>query len=401
MSGLLFLSSAVVFLGVTAEVDLEGIKAQKCFDPLSSKALSEAVDAAIVSLNGEPGWLHNLRQSTGYTHPIQVTTCTPQASQWPWPEAGENQGILSRVLRTGELRVAGVQWSQDGAADYMTDPANPTGFWPEYLKDIAAQMSRRYGKTINIKRVYYPNSVLVVAAVANGTDVDMSEPYYYISGFHDGKPRIEALHYSCVTVATSSAFESTSSSGIMSMTDLFNRIVDGPNRKVGFIGQGNFDAVSHILPANVEPTFVTDSDELIAKVDSGELLARYISEGEAAVTGGRTIYETGVISPRVVLFRQDSTSDCVSAAALATALDAEKDFQKAREEDWQARLKTAEADDDDGGGKIIILIILAVVVLMMTFLMGLLIIKERAGKPLFGKPLLEDSARGQPIGNSF
>ena len=32
-------------------------------------------------------------------------------------------------LESGELKVAGVQWSIPGVADYKTDPDSPTGFW--------------------------------------------------------------------------------------------------------------------------------------------------------------------------------------------------------------------------------------------------------------------------------
>merc|ERR1712085_96992 len=106
------------------------------------------------------------------------------------------------------------------------------------MNSIASQMGTHYGKSIKVKRVYYTISDLVIAAVANGTDVDMSEPYYYLGGFHDSQPRIEALHSSCVTVATASAFSSTVASGLSSMDKLYEKIIAGPNRKVGFIGAG-------------------------------------------------------------------------------------------------------------------------------------------------------------------
>lgn len=47
---------------------------------------------------------------------------------------------------------------------------------------IAEKLSTHYGKTITVARTYYANSVLVNAAVAAGEDIDMSEPYYYLSG---------------------------------------------------------------------------------------------------------------------------------------------------------------------------------------------------------------------------
>jgi len=367
---------------VASAVDLAGIQAQHpCIDPLSSTALSQAVDAAIVSLLGQSGWLHNLRQTSGYTHPIEVTSCTPTASMWKYPPAVEATGMLARVLAAGEIRVTGVKWSKPGAADYKTNSLAPTGFWPEYMDAIATQMSTHYGKTIKVTRVYYPNSDLVIAAVANGTDVDMSEPYYYLSGFHDSQPRIEALHSSCVTVATSSAFSSTVASGISSMDQLYEKILAGPNRKVGFIGAGNYDAVSHVLPANVEPTYITDSAQLEGKVVDGTLLASYISESTATATAGRTVYETGVISPRVAFFRKDTVDECVDKLALAT--------------------NCAVADDKDDTLMGIVVVVLASVALLLTLIVGLVICKERSGKPLFYKPLLGagSSANAQAIGN--
>mmetsp|Transcript_132154 Transcript_132154/g.243059 ORF Transcript_132154/g.243059 Transcript_132154/m.243059 type:complete len:397 (+) Transcript_132154:90-1280(+) len=362
-----------------------------CIDPLSSKGLSEAVDAALVSLHGQSGWLYNLRQSTGYIHPIEVTACTPKVSMWQWPSADTADGLLANVLQTGKLRVAGVQWKKGGAADYKTNPQAPTGFWPEYMNAIAKAMSSHYGKEITVHRVYYPNSDLVNQAVADGTEADMSEPYYYLGGFHDNKPRIEALDFSCVTVATASAFSSTKASGIKSMDNLYQKIVQGPNRKVGFIGAGNFDAVSHLLPANVEPIFITASNVLQESVDNGTLLASYISEASASETATRFVYETGVISPRVALFRRDSTEQCVRAEALQGVLAPEATAAPCTE-------KTC----DDNTPLMVALIILASVVFLMTSLLTLLICKERGGKPLFMTPLKEQpNGSGQVIGSTL
>merc|ERR1719240_2214794 len=143
---------------------------------------------------------------------------------WSWPSAENADGLLARVLNSGKLRVAGVQWALPGAADYTTNPLAPTGFWPEYMTAIAKSMSTHYGKKIDVERVYYETSDLVTQAVAEGTDVDMSEPYYYLGGFYDNKPRIEALHGSCVTIAVASAFTSTVTSGIKSMDELYEKI---------------------------------------------------------------------------------------------------------------------------------------------------------------------------------
>jgi hypothetical protein len=297
---------------------------------------------------------------------------------WSWPSATEATGQLADVLQSGKVRVAGVKWSKGGAADYKTNPSVPTGFWPQYMQAIADAIGSHYGKTVAVERVYYDDSDLVVQAVADGV-VHMSEPYYYMSGFHDDKPRIEALHMSCITVATSSAFSSTAASGITSMDNLYDRIASGPNRKVGFIGAGNYDAVSHILPSNVQPTYITDSSILEEQVDNGTLLASYISESSASSTASRVVYETGVISPRVALFRRDDMKDCVRPSAT-----------------------NASEKDDDGDNKIIfavVTIILSVVILMLTCLLAVLICKERSGRPVFMTPLKQERP-GEAVGNN-
>jgi len=325
-----------------------------------------------------------LRLSTGFQHAIEVTSCTPQDSMWSWPSEETADGLLARVLSTGKLRVAGVQWTHPGgAADYTTNPSAPTGFWPEYMSAIAKSMSTHYGKQIDVERVYYETSDLVTKAVAEGIEVEMSEPYYYLGGFYDDKPRIEALHFSCITVAVASAFSSTEASGIKSMDDLYEKISQGPIRKIGFIGEGNYDSVSHLLPANVDPVYEREQTNLDDLLDGGIILAYYISEsgGPSSASAGRVIYETGVISPRVALFRPDSQDECVHSNAL----------------------KAVQEGDEcvDTSFLYMILIILASVVFLMTCLLGILICKERRGKPVFMAPLKDVPGNGQVYGSSM
>lgn len=341
-----------------------------CSDPLASKELSEAVDAALMELLGEQGWMHSLRTRTGYEHALEVYSCTPDGSKWEYPPADTAVGLLRRVLDSGELKVAGVQWSQPGAADYKTDPEAPTGFWPEYLSHVAAKLSAAYGTTIRVKRTYYANSNLVVAAVADGTE-DMSEPYYYLSGFFSNSPRIESMHFSCVTVGTASMFFTKDDSGVSTMDGLYSKIEAGPNRLVGFIGQGNYDTVSSSLPASTVPNIITNSTEIEMLVRSGNLVAGYMSEGEPSDTSGLNVFMSGLISPRVALFRQDSPV-CTAAGG---------------------------SDDSDGVGVtgVAVIVILAVVALLLAGAVVLLVAKERQGSPLFSPLLMQEGARGAGI----
>lgn len=147
------------------------------------------------------------------------------------------------------------------------------------------KLSENYGKTITVKRIYYttdPNglgaSQKVGHAVADGVD-DMSEPYYYLGGAHDEMPRIESLAFSCITAGLESFFFTKADSGTASTDALFNALSTGNNKAVGFIGSGNYDSVSHLLPADVTVTLVTNASVMEANVKSGVLVAGYNSEG--------------------------------------------------------------------------------------------------------------------------
>ena len=269
-----------------------------CVDANSAEHLSMAIDAAIMELQGQKGWFHELRASSGYPDAMSVYSCTPDADKWEYPSEADAKGVLARVLRTGTLRVAGVQWANGGAADYKTDPLNPSGFWPKYMDAIVSTMAAHYAKPISLERVYYVNSALVVDAVAQAEDVDMSEPYYYLSGFHGNTPRIESLAFSCVTAGLASSFFTPKGSGVTSVDELYTRLAGGPNRAVGFIGQGNYDAVSAMLPESVSPTYVTNSSDMVANVLSGALVAGYVSEGTPPSPELFDTFETGIVSPR-------------------------------------------------------------------------------------------------------
>ena len=145
-------------------------------------------------------------------------------------------------------------------------------------------MSTNYGMTINLKRVYYtstPNglgaSAKVGHAVADGVD-DMSEPYYYLGGAHDGVPRIESLAFSCITAGLESFFFTKASGEIDSTDKLFTALTNGPNKAVGFIATGNYDSVSHLLPPDVTVTLVTNSSAMEANVQ------QHVDKGPARST---------------------------------------------------------------------------------------------------------------------
>lgn len=323
-----------------------------------------AVDAALSELYSTKGWLLNLKETNGYTHSVDIYGCTPDADKWKYPEVDQTTGLLKRVLDSGKLTVAGVKWSSPGAADYKTDPANPTGFWPDYLEDVAAKLGEHYGKTIVVERKYYDTSVLVVSAVAEAEEVDMSEPYYYISGFHGNLPRTQALAVSCATAGTASAFYTNPNSNITTLQQLVDRIEGQASATLGFIGQGNYDAVSSILPENAAPLFLTEQSEISSGVDSDAILAGYLSEGDSGDLGASyNVFVSGIISPRGVLFRKDHPT-CADVSEIA-----------------------AESDGLPADASLTVMIVLAVIVLVLAVLLVFLVVKERKGAPVF-MPLL-------------
>jgi len=331
-----------------------------CHDPYSAEQLTQAVDAALMELQAQQGWFHNLRTSTGYTDAMSVSSCTPDGNKWSYPSASEAVGLLKRVLDSGTIKVAGVAWGP-----YAANPQSPTGFWPDYMNAIAETMAAHYGQAIAVKRVYYENSVLVVQAVESAVEVDMSEPYYYLGGYHESLPRMEALAFSCITAGTESHFYTNSDSSITSLEELYSHLESSSFRAVGFIGQGNFDAVSSILPTATQPLFFPNETEIVANVHGGALVAGYSSEGNPPEASSFHVFSTGIVSPRVALFHKDLLwSDCTAAGETNTlAIRDDRSFHDS--------------------AVLISLIVVASVTLVLSLTMSLIIFKERMGKPLF------------------
>eukprot|EP00240_Pyramimonas_obovata_P004322 CAMPEP_0118944498 /NCGR_PEP_ID=MMETSP1169-20130426/40411_1 /TAXON_ID=36882 /ORGANISM="Pyramimonas obovata, Strain CCMP722" /LENGTH=368 /DNA_ID=CAMNT_0006889995 /DNA_START=15 /DNA_END=1121 /DNA_ORIENTATION=+ len=322
-------------------------------DDLSADQLSMVVDAAITRLAGRDTWWTDQKNKHSFENAVQVFTCTPDDTKWIWPAMEEAHGLLKRVFDSGELKVAGVQWGDGSVANYKTDPENPTGFWPEYLDAMVAEINVHYNTTITIKREYYDDSNLVIAAVADGRDVDMSEPYYYISGFHDNTPRIEALHSSCVTAGTQGNFITKAGSGITTMSQLYQAIDTGALKDVGFIAAGNAQSVSSILPPTTfKKIGITNDTQLADQVANGQIIAGYVSEGHPPQPERfNDLIPTGIVTPRVVLFRKDEP--------------------------------TCAGTETNDSGMVAGLVVLALAVLLLVGTLAIFIYRERRGVPVF------------------
>lgn len=329
-------------------------------DPLSSTDLRNAMDASLMQLFSNPGWFESLRVSNGYPDALQVMSCTPSEERWPFPDKDSATGLLRRVLDTGELKVAGVQWVRGGQADYKSDPENPSGFWPSMMNDIVEKMSLAYNQNITIKRVYYSSSPLAIQKVEEGEEVDCSAPYYYLSGFHSNSPRILSHEFSCITAGTASVFYTKNNSGITTLKELYDKIESCPDydascSTVGFIAEANYWAVSSMLPANTRPSYQYNATNSIDfNVQSGNYIAGYVSEGLPPNPETFHVFPTGSIDPRVILYRQDVT-------------DSDGD--------------TIINNGNDGVTGA--LIVVAAVTLVLAVLLAWVIVKERRGSPLF------------------
>lgn len=344
--------------------------AHAAHDKYSSMQLQEVIDAAMMMVPQED--VKSLVETKNYGTAEYVNTCTPADGKWPWPSVDEATGLWKRVVETGELKVAAVQWSNFEVADYKTNPESPTGFWPEYLQKVVDQINNYYGdklpKKIQVKRTYFETSALVTDEVMRGENVDVSEPFYYINGFNGNKPRIEVMDFSCVSLGSRGYFFTKKGSGITTLDDLVAQISAADDsqvsaRSVGFIGKGNYDSNSAVLPASTAPQYLTNHTEMEQAVnnDPPGLVAGYLSEGfPPNMRDNFEVFPTGFMSPRVFLFRKEMPAE-------------------------------QESNDNNEGPLIAGLCALSLTVLVLGVVLSLFIYRERRGNPFF-QPLLDPNS---------
>jgi hypothetical protein len=137
-----------------------------------------------------------------------------------------------------------------------------------YTQAVLAEINEWYTTNIELERIYYDTSDLVLAAVAAG-DVDVSEPYYYVNGFIGNKPRVEGMDISCATAGTNGFYYVKAGSGITTVDQLNAAIQNagsGGLRTVGFTGAGNWHSNQALLDDTTVPVIIADGEDVANQV---------------------------------------------------------------------------------------------------------------------------------------
>ena len=150
-----------------------------------------AVDAAIANTI-EGGTVDRLIQTHAPYEMLLAHSCKPSADHFEWPEnLRETYGDTIVVSSLGPYN-----WgATDG--DYTVEP--PTGFWPDYYRQLERHFLSQYG--MRFTRAWYPTSAQVLQSVQNGT-AHMTEPYMMLGAAHGDTSRKTSFGVSCTTGAT-------------------------------------------------------------------------------------------------------------------------------------------------------------------------------------------------------
>jgi hypothetical protein len=108
--------------------------------------------------------------------------------------------------------------------------------------------------------------------------------------------------------------EGSNAQKIESVKDLNDEIIKGPNRKVGFLSQGNFESVHALLSNLTVPVIITDKYLLEKFVENGTLLAGLISGVPLDQNGFLTKFSSTLVSPRAAFTSRNQTSDHMTFA---------------------------------------------------------------------------------------
>eukprot|EP00928_Gymnodinium_smaydae_P078902 TRINITY_DN62959_c0_g1_i1.p1 TRINITY_DN62959_c0_g1~~TRINITY_DN62959_c0_g1_i1.p1 ORF type:complete len:363 (-),score=56.29 TRINITY_DN62959_c0_g1_i1:60-1148(-) len=166
--------------------------------------MNDAIDAAIVRIQ-KASKDHAIARSNPPFEFVAIRTCrSDDEAKFPFPAAGTATGTLAAALtaRTFTMSALGPSdWGNDG--DYTATP--PTGYWPDYVRALEAELKTAYGTDIKITRQWHTSSAGVMNAIANG-QAHFTEPYMTVDAFHNGRSRKSSFERSCTTLGYDSTF---------------------------------------------------------------------------------------------------------------------------------------------------------------------------------------------------
>ena len=105
---------------------------------------------------------------------------------------------------------------------------------------------------------------------------------------------------------------------IESLPALFTAITAGPNRRVGFLSQGNYETVKDMLPTTTTPIIFSHLEDLEFAVTNGSLVGGLVSSTPA---GSFHTFSSTLVSPRAMLTPDVPANDATFRPVLE-ALDA-------------------------------------------------------------------------------
>ena len=178
---------------------------------IDSQQLREAVDAALVRAiaAGDYQQLESQYFASNAFDSVAAFTCGLDATYFPFPSAASASGLLLDVLTNKELRVGALgpsNWGyQGGYADADGNAvADPEGFWPDYMNAIFDQFVLAY-PGVSMSRVWNGTSNGVMDDVVAGR-AHLTEPYWTVSAWYNGRARSEHLELGCTVLGTESIF---------------------------------------------------------------------------------------------------------------------------------------------------------------------------------------------------
>ncbi|KYK67529.1 putative transmembrane protein [Toxoplasma gondii TgCatPRC2] len=171
-----------------------------------AQSLRDAVNGAISEISGTRVLVEHLLRLWSSVPYVPMLVCPssifPYAPTLPWPKQEDlrDGDLLKDVLSTGTLTVAGVGAAAVAQSSLTVVAARnrgeegdynrpePTGFFPQYLRLIAAIIGAHYDTPISVHWLFYPSVEEAQRAVLNG-QAHMTDIYFLLGQSTPGEPQ--------------------------------------------------------------------------------------------------------------------------------------------------------------------------------------------------------------------